>query len=73
MLKTSGEGTAGKLLRVAIASLMLAGCLLILTVLLVATFESDWIPHIMRPASLALLLGVYAIVSVPLAHRYFGS
>lgn len=60
------------MIRVAVASVMLAGCLLILTVLLVATFEFDWLSLTLKPASLALLFGVYAIVSTPLAHRYFG-
>jgi hypothetical protein len=68
----SKAGIAGKIVRVAVASLMLAGCLLILTVLLVATFKLEWLSPLWGPKSLALFFGIYAVVSIPLAHRYFG-
>jgi hypothetical protein len=68
----SKAGTAGKIVRVAVASLMLAGCLLILTVLLVATFKLEWLSPLWGPTSLALFFAIYAVVSIPLAQRYFG-
>jgi membrane protein implicated in regulation of membrane protease activity len=72
MVTKSKAGTVGKIARVAVASLLLAGCLLILTVLLVATFKLEWLSPLWGPKSLALFLAIYAVVSIPLAHRYFG-